>query len=445
MLPFAHGIAGRADLPIPAEWFGVAAAVVLVVSFVALAAGWSSPRLERPRERRLFRLGIWADVLLGAVGVAAFALTVYAGLAGVSDQRDNLAPTAVYVGFWVGVAFASLLFGDVWRLLSPWRAAGRAVGWALARAGGGGAPEPLPYPARLGHWPAALGILAFGMAELTWAAARDPAPLAVLMLIYVAVQALGMGLYGVETWTRRGDAFGVWFSLLARLAPLTRRRGVLYARPPGTGAPGLHALPGTAAVLIAGIGITAFDGAREGPVFNAVAPDVQRVLADAGMSLGAALEWTFLAGMLVCVALVAAIYGAAVAGMPTGPGAPTRASLARRFAHGLIPIAAAYLVAHYFSLLAYNGQDLWRLVRAPLDGGGTGPQIDYSVVSATAIWYVQVATLVAGHVAALVLSHDRALAVYGSTRAAARSQLVMLGVMVGFTCLGLYLLSAANA
>jgi heme/copper-type cytochrome/quinol oxidase subunit 4 len=43
-----------------------------------------------------------------------------------------------------------------------------------------------------------------------------------------------------------------------------------------------------------------------------------------------------------------------------------------------------------------------------------------------------------------VLAHDRALVLHGSQRAAARSQLVMLVLMVGFTCLGLWLLSAAN-
>ena len=44
----------------------------------------------------------------------------------------------------------------------------------------------------------------------------DPGPLAALMLVYLAIQLVGMSLYGVEPWTRRGDAFGVWFSLLAR-------------------------------------------------------------------------------------------------------------------------------------------------------------------------------------------------------------------------------------
>jgi hypothetical protein len=42
-----------------------------------------------------------------------------------------------------------------------------------------------------------------------------------------------------------------------------------------------------------------------------------------------------------------------------------------------------------------------------------------------------------------VLAHDRALVVYGSPRAATRSQMIMLAVMVCFTLLGLWVLSEA--
>jgi hypothetical protein len=127
----------------------------------------------------------------------------------------------------------------------------------------------------------------------------------------------------------------------------------------------------------------------------------------------------------------------------------TRIELGRSLAHTLVPIAAAYVVAHYFSLLAYNGQDIVRLISDPLgDGsdlfGGADRRIDYSVVSATAIWYAQVGSLVIGHVCALVLGHDRALALYEDPKAGTRSQIVMLILMVCFTCLGLYLLSASN-
>src|SRR3954447_16760609 len=101
MLVIAHAIVGRAALPIPETLFGAAAAAVLVVSFVALAAGWSRPRLEPVRERPLLALPLAAEVLLGALGVVVFAVTAYAGLAGTDSQQDNLAPTLIFVGFWV--------------------------------------------------------------------------------------------------------------------------------------------------------------------------------------------------------------------------------------------------------------------------------------------------------------------------------------------------------
>ena len=46
--------------------------------------------------------------------------------------------------------------------------------------------------------------------------------------------------------------------------------------------------------------------------------------------------------------------------------------------------------------------------------------------------------LVTGHVLGLVLAHDRAIALWTSARAAVRSQLAMLAVMVAFTGLGLW-------
>jgi hypothetical protein len=439
---FAHGLAGRADLPIPAAMFGVAAALVLVVSFVTLAAGWTRPRLEDARERPGLPLPRVVDALLGLLGLLAFAACVYAGLAGTDIETGNLAPTLVYVAFWVGVPVLSLLVGDVFRLLSPWRAVGRAAGAVIGRLAGPDVTEPLPYPRRLGCWPAAAGLAVFAFFELCWSEGRDPQVLAIAALVYFAVQLVGMGLYGVEPWSRHGDAFGVYFGLFAALSPLARRDGRLVLRPPLAGLPQLARPAGTVALLCVAVGTTVFDGAREG-VLGDVLPHLQDFFASLGLSAGAALEAAFTTGLLVCIGFVGAVYAAGVRGMP-------EPRSARAFVHTLVPIAAAYVVAHYFSLLAYRGQALWPLASDPLgDGsdlfGGAGARIDYGVVSATAIWYVQVAALVIGHVGGLVAAHDRALAVYGSARAAARSQLIMLAVMVAFTCLGLWLLSVANS
>jgi hypothetical protein len=446
---FAHAIVGRADLPIPVWLFAVAASTVLVVSFIGLAAGWSTPHLEHVRARPFVRIPFLVEVLLGAIGVFLFFFTVYAGLFGVDSQVDNWAPTAVYVGFWVGVPFATLLFGNVFRLVSPWRAIGRFVGWTAGRVAPGAMPEPLPYPERVGHWPAAAGILGFVICELCWAQAKDPGPLALIMLAYLAIMLVGMSLYGVEAWTRNADAFGVWWGMFARLSCVGRRAdGRLVLRPPVVGTTSLKAGAGTTALLLVGIGSTAFDGAREGPLFNGMVADIQDAMTGIGLSKGAGLEIGLIAGLLVAIAAVTAIWSVAVLGMPRRELRLSHTQLGRRFVHTLIPIAAAYLVAHYFSLLAYTGQSLWPLASDPLgDGsnwfGGAQAGIDYSIVSATQIWYIQVAALVLGHVSGLVLAHDRALTIYGNPREAAGSQVTMLVVMVMFTILGLWLLSAA--
>ena len=82
--------------------------------------------------------------------------------------------------------------------------------------------------------------------------------------------------------------------------------------------------------------------------------------------------------------------------------------------HSLIPIALAYVIAHYFSLLVYQGQAMAYLISDPLGHGsnlfGTATStINYNVIGANGVWYVQVVALVLGHVCGLALAHDRAL------------------------------------
>src|SRR5271169_3347942 len=78
----AHGIVGKADLPIPVWLFSWAAAIVLVVSFVALSTLWREPQLQEQHARRLVRLPQPLEWLAGAVGVGLFALVIYSGFDG---------------------------------------------------------------------------------------------------------------------------------------------------------------------------------------------------------------------------------------------------------------------------------------------------------------------------------------------------------------------------
>ena len=110
--------------------------------------------------------------------------------------------------------------------------------WVYGRARRGGEPPaPMAYPAWLGRWPAALGILAFAWVELVYVNKDDPSQLATMALLYAAVQLVGMSLYGIDAWSRNADAFGVYFRLFSMLSPLHWRARTLYVRPPLAGAP----------------------------------------------------------------------------------------------------------------------------------------------------------------------------------------------------------------
>jgi hypothetical protein len=433
----AHGLVGREDPAIPAWLFGWAAAIVLAASFAALKVLWPKPRLQEPEERRLFRIPRAVDIVCGAIGIFCFAVVVYAGFAGSDVPRANLAPTAVYTIFWVGIPIASALFGDVFRAFNPWRSLALAVSAVVP----GRLWRTREYPQWLGRWPAVLGILGFAWLELAYGPDREvPSTLAALAVGYAVVQLVGMALYGIEAWSERGDGFGVYFNLFARLSPWVRRDGVLHRRPVLSGTTGWQLVPGSVALLCVAIGSTSFDGFSVGPAWAEIE---QSLIGDAGLSR----QLTSTLGLLVWVGLVALLYRLGIEGMRTVGRGHTARELLGRFAHSLIPIAFAYAVAHYFSSLVFQGQAMGYLISDPLgDGsdifGTAGKAIDYSVISGDTIWYIQVGALVCGHVAGLMLAHDRALATYSDVGEATRSQYWMLVVMVGFTSLGLWLLSA---
>jgi predicted outer membrane lipoprotein len=451
----AHGIVTRSDLPVPGWLFAWAAGLVLIISFAALAALWPEPKLQgehgRPLPRTLGRVltNPLLEAFAGAIGVFLIGLVVYSGLDGTQTVTANITPTFVYVVFWLGLVLLSIVFGDIFRAFNPWRAVGRAFAWVTSKAAGGDVPPPFEYPPWLGRWPAAVGLLAFASLELVVADGNKPQNLAIATLVYSALTWLAMALYGVESWTERGEAFSVYFNLFSRIAPLERRGRELWRRPPLSGLTSLEALPGTVAVVAVMIGSVTFDGAQEAALWTGVAPHLSDFFHSLGLARKYSLELAFEVGLLVAVLFVYSLYRLGVAGARSVGGGFTAERLAHTFIHSLVPIALAYVSAHYMTLLLFQGQALPALASDPLGRGsdllGTAHwQIHYGVIGVKAIWYWQVGFVVAGHVSGLTLAHDRALAIYDEPKLGVRSQYWMLAVMVGFTSLALWLLSQSN-
>ncbi len=447
----AHGIVGKADLPIPVWLFSWAAAIVLVVSFVALSTLWTRPELQEQHRRRLARVPVALDLRASALGLGLFALVLYSGFAGAQAPTANFSVTFIYVIFWVGLPVLSVLLGDVFRALSPWRSCARLLRWTGRRVAPRRFAAPRRgYPAWLGLWPAVAGLVGFAWLELVYVNRDRPSLLAALSLAYFLTMLVGMLLCGVDEWGERADAFGVYLNLLSRMSALVRdERGFLCLRRPLSGLPDLPLRRGTVALICTIIGTTTFDGLSNGGIWRNNEPSLQRLFADLGLHPTPAYELSASLGLVLCICLIAGVYRLGILGVRSVGGGYGTDELTRAFAHTLVPIGFAYVLAHYFSLLLWQGQALGYLISDPLGNGSnlfgtSGYQIDYQVISYAAIWYVQVAALVAGHVGGLALAHDRALVIYRDSLRAVRSQYWMLAVMVAFTSFGLWLLSAVG-
>lgn len=383
---------------------------------------------------------------LQVVSVALFVLVFAAALLGDTDPFSNLAPTWVYVVFWLGVPAVSVVFGNVWRALSPWRALADAVVWV--RELGGREARPLAaYPEHLGRYPAAAALFAFVALELAYADPSSPRSLAFAIALYTYVTLFGMAAFGRDSWERHGEAFAVLFALFARIGPFLARDGRIRVRVPLSGLAGSERVPGSLAFVSVMLGSVLFDGYSRTTTWQDLSARVEAPYIVERPGVGELLVTALsLGGLVTAIVLVALAYAAACTVARWTVNAPRR--LVPDFLPSLVPIAFVYVVAHYFSLFVIQGQFAIPLLSDPLgkewDLLGTADLVpDLAAISPTTTWYVQVGSLVAGHVAGLALAHDRAVAIFPERSNALRSQYAMLSLMVLYTVGGLWVLSRA--
>jgi len=259
--------------------------------------------------------------------------------------------------------------------------------------------------------------------------------LALAIAIYSWITWVGIAAFGRESWLPNGEAFTVYFGLLSRLSLTTLRRNRWSLRRPLDCVARDVERPGTVLFVSVMLGSVAFDG------FSRTSFWQDRLFRIDSQSLAIGFN---LLGLVVAVSIVAGAYVAAseIARRIAGRGG----RLEPAFIGSLIPIALAYVVAHYLTLLLIQGQLAIPLASDPFGYGwdlfGT---LDFRVnvqpLTADQIWWAQTGALVLGHVLGLMIAHDKALALFGSTKVALRTQYAMLGLMVLYTVGGLWLLS----
>jgi hypothetical protein len=300
--------------------------------------------------------------------------------------------------FWVGLPSSSLLFGDVFRALQP--VAGRRPRgrWLAAARPRGELPEPMAYPAWLGPLARGSGILAFAWVELVYHNRDDPSTLACWRSPTPPSQLVGMSLYGIESVVaprrRLRRLLRALLRSCRRCTGTTARSMRRWLERPDPARPGARTPSAMLAVMI---GTTSFDGLSQGDLWagpDGLGQRLQRSLVDLGFSQQTALEIAFTIGWCDGLLRPGAVR-ARVRGMLT-VGTGHRHRELRRRVRALARADRARLRRGPLLLAAgLQGQAVAYLASDPLgDGSDSSARrarpIDYTVITATGIWYVQV-------------------------------------------------------
>ncbi len=428
-----HGIASRQDLPLPFGFVVVGAALTLIISFAVLifawrrpryysVGGWALPGLTSIVDKHWVRLTARLLILAG-YGWAALGL-----LAG-KDLLTNPSIGFVFVWMWVGLVPISLLLGQFWRATNPLRTVHDGL-CALARIDPNSGLLRLPNP--IGVWPAAIGLFAFGWLELVQPDRTTLAVLRVWALSWFVIMILGAIVFG-QRWIGTADPFEAYASTVAELSIWRRVDGTIRLVNPLAGLSSWLPPPGAAAVVAALLGSTAYDS------FTNTTWWIETVQ----NSDVSALIWQT-GGLLAMIMIVLVTFSGAAAWMGRYT-AESAIIYPRLMAGSVVPIVVGYAVAHYATLLIVEGQRTAINFSDPLSRGwNVFGSAEMGVNAAifnhpTAIALIQLLSIVGGHIAAIVVAHEKAVQLLPADRALA-GQWPMLTVMVGYTCAGLLLL-----
>ena len=467
----AHAFGPRYDLPLPLGLYLAGAGAAVAFSFVIMVVFFRDPpAADGKAELDLLRFrplrALLHPVTLGglrSLSLALFILVLAAGFFGNQDAVRNVAPTLVWIIWWVGLAYVAALAGNLWPVINPWSIAFAAFeGLARLLGARNGLRLGLPYPAWLGAWPAALLFGAFAWFELIAETATVPRVLATAILIYSGFTWLAMAAFGRDVWLRSGEAFSLAFAVFGRFAPLggpsgcgsNGHQGHWHLRPYASGL--VVDRPCSLSMMVfvlVMLSTVAFDGFKETPLWGVLLQSIAvepllspaiRALHDLGFDFQVVLESIVLV-LFPLLFLLVYLGFSWLANRASGSRRPVT-EVAGFFVFSLVPIAIAYHLAHYLSYLLIAGQFIIPLASDPFGIGwnlfGTADyEVDFGVIGARSVWYTAVIAIVVGHVFAVGVAHLVALRVFETAGAALKSQYPFLALMVAYTMLSLWILS----
>ncbi len=431
----AHAFGQQFTLALPVSFFifgGVAAfiasnCVILFFSEPKTHHAVSSARVTPIQaSAALWKVGAW-------IGVIGFLLELAFAFFGLPDFVGNPAVVLFWVWLLLGLTYLSVFFGGVWDFVNPFRTIARFF-----------SKKPLyAYPAWLEYWPAFILFFLVIQFELySGGGSADPRVLGSRLVLYAIVACIGNALYGSAAWFKYADFFSVFFRMFGMFAPFQLTEQGIERTLPGQKLIDEHPTRLSLLVFILFmLSSTAFDGIKETLPWRGILDQVSR------LGLAGYLNLFGIAVLFLSPFIFLGFYALAIGLMRYLTGTKKSFTcLLFRFGYSLIPIAAVYNFAHYFTLLIGEGQRIIYQLSDPFGlkwnlFGTANFHINQVPLGSNLVWYIEVFVIVAGHVVAAVVAHRIAVREFDRPKKIVASQISLLILMVGYTALGLWILS----
>ena len=401
-----HGVVNVGDLPIPFDMVLNASALVVVITFVYLKISWKEsivvPSIEIFEDR--------PNIIGKIFGATILFFLIAPGIIGNESSKTSVTPLILWVFLWIGVPTLGLLFGDVYAKFNPLN---------LVRISSN---EPRSVYVSCFLF---LGLTWF---ELVWREPGNPLNIAsVFIILFVGVNLIR---YFYKKSIIEVDPLLLLHYLYSKLKLFNSKP---YFRSLINNIGNLAKLNGIEYFILLMIGTVTYDGLRETTFwYNQFGEQINNIwfstIMFLSMNLGTIIFYRF------------ACYFA----IKVGGSELKLNEVSKLFGHTMLPIAFAYHITHYLTLLLFETQTFIYRLNDPL---GTGlnlfnvqePEINY-FIEPIIIWGIQVAVTLLGHMLSVVLAHDLAVKLFGHQQSD-KTQYIFLFITVALTLQALFVLS----
>jgi len=403
-----HGIINVGDLPIPFDLVLNAAVLVVVLTFVFLKVSWKESILTS--KETLFSTKQSTSGKL--FGFLILALLTVPGLINNEAATVSITPLILWVFLWIGVPVLGLLFGDLYAKFNPLSILVNREGEAN------------------NVYPAAFLFICLTWFELVWSKPGNPRHIGIVFLVLLVVVSVVQRFYNktiievdpllllhhLYSKMRITNSKPVFRTLLNNISNLAQLKGMEY-------------------FILLMIGTVTYDGLRETTFWF-----------DLFGSQTYETSFSTIAFLLMNLLIIVFYRFACYFAIRVSGEDLNLNEISLKFGHTMLPIAFAYHVTHYLSLLLFEFQTVVYRLNDPFGFGWNlfnvqEPEVNY-FLEPIALWTIMVIVTLAGHMLSVVLAHDLSVKLFGHQKSD-KTQYVFLFITVALTLQALFVLSVA--